>query len=84
LDAIHAGTRAQKANLSRVIARMRGAGVTTVLIPLLEDEDGRARSAAAETLGRIAGLVGETPPGELDALKAWWQARRGQFVEAMS
>jgi hypothetical protein len=37
LDAIHAGTRAQKANLSRVIARMRGAGVTTVLIPLLED-----------------------------------------------
>jgi hypothetical protein len=37
----------------------------------------------AETLGRIAGLVGETPPGELDTLKAWWQVRRGQFVSGV-
>lgn len=33
----------------------------------------------AETLGRIAGLVGETPPAELAALEAWWQARREGF-----
>ncbi len=52
LDAIHAGARAQKANLSRVIARMRGADATPTLIPLLEDEEGHVRSAAAEALGR--------------------------------
>jgi HEAT repeat protein len=61
LDAIHAGTRAQKANLSRVIARMRGVAVTTVLIPLLEDEDGRVRSAAAEALGRAGGTRAAAP-----------------------
>lgn len=28
---------------------------------------------------RIEGLVGETVPGELEALKAWWQERRRRF-----
>jgi HEAT repeat protein len=52
LDAIYAGTRAQKANLSRVIAKMRGVDAVTALIPLLQNGEGRVRSAAAEALGR--------------------------------
>jgi HEAT repeat protein len=36
--------------------------------------------AAAESLGRIAGLVGETPPDNLSDLKSWWQERRENFA----
>ncbi len=36
--------------------------------------------AADEALGRIAGLVGETPPDNLPDLQAWWEMRRERFA----
>ncbi len=44
------------------------------------EQDYPTGRSADEALSRIAGLVGETPPGEIDALKIWWQARREQFA----